>query len=149
MATDKFSREVDGFIRYTLMRGCDDWVQACEIVDNVFNLADIFKKDVSDDILNKISTAEKEGGVKEFRLAKNLNILIIKKVLTDGLMLIGDVYNDFVPWKMNIEGSINYVNKIWDNFNGKLPGLGIYWLCNTSKGYQIGEQALLEWQRNK
>lgn len=149
MTGNNLSGRIDGFIYYTLMRGCDDWVQAAEIVDNIFNLGDIFKKDVSDDILNEISIAEKTGGTKEFTLARDLSIVIIEKLLVDKLMVIGDPYDGFIPWEMNVGESIKYIKNIWDSLNGKLPGVGIYWLCNTQKGDQIGEQALLDWQQSR
>jgi len=51
---------IQGFISLTLMRGCDDWVQACEIVDNIFNLDPVFRKDVAPEVLSAVAEAEKK-----------------------------------------------------------------------------------------
>jgi len=140
---------IQGFISLTLMRGCDDWVQACEIVDNIFNLDPVFRKDVAPEVLSAVAEAEKKGDDIEFNFARDLTIAIIRKVLVDELMLIGDIDNGFKPWPLTIEESLLKVRDEWDKMNGKLPGLGVYWLCNTQKGEEIGQRVLLLWQQTR
>lgn len=141
--------KIDGFILLTLMRGCDDWVDACEIVDNIFNIDSIFKKRVSNEILDRIALAEKKGGSEEFEIARKLSILIIRKLLSEDLMLVGDIYDMFIPWGLSTEESLNKIENIWDGLNGQLPGLGIYWLCNTVEGDKIGQKVLLQWHKTQ
>jgi hypothetical protein len=141
---------IDGFISLTLMRGCDDWVQACEIVDNIFNLDPIFQKDVAPEILAAISDAESRGGDSEFSIARDLSLAIIGRVLVDGLMVIGEIDDTgFRPWPSTIEESLREVRAEWDKMSGKLPGLGVYWLCNTEYGRGIGQEALSRWQQER
>ena len=133
---------IDGYIRLTLMRGCDDWVQAFEIVDNVFNLDTIFQKDVAPEVLKAVRDAN--GTAAEFTIARDLSVEIIRRVLTEDLMMIGDIGNGFRPWPLTIEGSLRRVEAAWAKMGGRLPGPGVYWLCNTDRGYEIGEKALIE-----
>jgi hypothetical protein len=141
----ELATQIDGFIQFTLMRGCDDWVDACEIVDNIFNLDPMFHARVSKTILDGIVFVEKTGGIEEFVFAKDLSHLIIEKLLNEELMIIGDVYDSFVPWGVTVEDALKIVDRKWDELNGRLPGLGEYWLCNTPKGDEIGKEVLLEW----
>jgi hypothetical protein len=145
---DHLSEGLDGFISLTLMRGCDDFVMAAEIVDNTFNLDGIFKDSVSSDILREISEAEKIGGPVEFAIARDMSIAIIRKVLTECLMMIGDLHEGFHPWRLSIEESLQKVRSEWEELNGKLPGLGVYWLANTKSGEAIGQMALKRWQED-
>lgn len=136
---------IDGYIRLTLMRGCDDWVQAFEIVDNIFNLDPIFHKDVAPEVLRAIRDAN--GTAVEFTVARDMSSAIIRRVLTESLMMIGDIDNGFKPWPLTIEGALQRVRAEWDRLDGKLPGPGVYWLCNTERGDEIGEEALSEWRK--
>ena len=134
---------IDGYIYYTLMRGCDDWVQAFEIVDNIFNLHPVFHKDVAPDVLKAINKAN--GTAAEFIVARDMSYEIIRRVLTEDLMQIGEM--GFQPWRLTIEESLQKVRYEWDKLSGKLPGPGVYWLCNTERGDEIGQKALLEWRK--
>jgi hypothetical protein len=133
---------IDGYIRLTLIGGCDDWVQASEIIGNIFNLDTIFHKDVAPEVLKAVRDAN--GTAAEFTIARDLSVEIIRRVLTEDLMMIGDIGNGFIPWPLTIEGSLRKVEAMWATMGGKLPGHGVYWLCNTDRGYEIGEKALIK-----
>jgi hypothetical protein len=146
-ANTRFDR-IDGIISYTLMRGCDDWVQACELVDNIFNLEPVFEKFVASDVLGEIFSARHKGGKDQFELAYGLSIAIIEQVLRMGYMEIGYCQKGFHPWNCSIEESLLRVKHEWDDLNGALPGPGIFWLCNTKLGNEIGRKALSLWRSN-
>lgn len=149
MSSLELSGDLAGFIRQTLMRGCDDFVMAAEIVDNIFNLEPLFRGEVSPQLLTEIAKAEESGGQIEFALARRLNDAIVRAVLSEGYMMIGDLYHGFHPWQLTLDEALKKVSDEWDELNGVLPDPGIYWLSNTERGEVIGQEALKRWQEDR
>jgi hypothetical protein len=143
--------KIDGFVLSVLYEGCWDWVQPIDIVSRIFYLHPAFHKDVSPEILQEIAKSSKESKIVEFNMARALNNAIIKKVLTEGFMEIGDiplwVEPYFKAWPLTIEESLQKVEAEWDKLQGHLPGGGIYWLNNTPYGMEMGEKADLQRQQ--
>jgi hypothetical protein len=143
--------KIDGFVLAVLYEACWDWVQPINIVSTIFYLHPAFHKDVSPEVLQEIVNATEAGEVEEFNMARALNHAIIKKILTEGLMEIGDiplwVEPYFKAWPLTIEESLQKVEAEWDKLQGRLPGGGIYWLNHTPYGEEMGEKACLQRQQ--
>jgi hypothetical protein len=148
MIEDYSLLKIDGFVLSVLYEGYYDWVQPMDIVSTIFHLHMAFHKDVSPEVLQEIAKSSKESKIEKFNMTRVLNNAIIKKILTEGLMEIGDislwVEPYFKAWPLTIEESLQKVEAEWDKLQGCLPGGGIYWLNNTSYGEEIGEKADLQ-----
>jgi hypothetical protein len=143
-----FETGIDGFISEILAYGTDDYIQAAEIVNAILFLEPIFRNDVSSDILHIISEAKKLDRHKKFEIIRKLNFSIIKRLLTDELIVVlgEEPYLD-EPWSLSVEESLLKLQNYWDDLHGELPCLGVYWLKNTPKGDVIGEWESQRWKR--
>jgi hypothetical protein len=106
-----------------VVHGIDDWIDAAEVVSIIINMEGVTIKD--------------EGIIKE------KSIELIKKVLQENLMIIGNVDREgFKPWSLSIEESIQKVKTKWESLE-RLPGLGqVCWLKNTEKGMKLAEDLI-------
>jgi hypothetical protein len=111
-----------------LVRGCDDWVDACEVA----------------------SVAIEVGGAKAESDIRELSLELIRNVVQQGLMELGDVdvagewesKEGFRKWDLPIQESVNRVEREW-NALGRNPTLWeVCWLQITDKGRERGEQLL-------
>ena len=115
MAEEDIASGIDGYVKLTLMCGCDDYVMAAEIVDNIFNIDECFKKYIDPRILaivNKTKSINEK--IMKFEIARDLTIAIINNVLTNGFMEIGDLEDGFKKWPLDSKGAIwlGTVNKL-------------------------------------
>lgn len=104
-----------------LMRGCADWVDACEVA----------------------SVALTEGKAKSPDAMRELALELIRNVVRQGLMELGDVTRGgFGKWDLPIEEGLARVEREWLAL-GRNPTLAeICWLQNTSRGNELGEELL-------
>ena len=111
-----------------LMRGCDDWIQAAEVA----------------------SVAIEVGGAESPDQVRELSLELIRHVVEQGLMELGDVdvagewesKEGFRKWDLPIQEGLNRVEREW-NALGRNPTLWeICWLRNTALGSALGEELL-------
>jgi hypothetical protein len=104
-----------------LMRGCDDWVDVAEIT----------------------SVAKFTGHARSEEEIWDLSLTIIREVVQQGLMEIGDLPDQggrLNLWPMTSEECLDRVQREWHAL-GRNPSLGeICWLQNTDKGNALGEE---------
>ena len=109
-----------------VMRGCDDWVDACEVA----------------------SVAIEVGGAKTQSEIREMSLGLVRIVVQQGLMELGDVdvagererKDAFRKWDLPIQEGLNRVEHEW-NALGRNPTLWeICWLQITDKGRDLGEQ---------
>lgn len=109
-----------------LMRGCDDWIQAAEVA----------------------SVAIEVGGAESADKIRELSLRMIRQVVEQGLMELGDVdvagewasKEGFRKWDLPIQEALNRVAAKWTAL-GRNPNLWeICWLRNTDKGNELGEK---------
>lgn len=118
-----------------MLRGADDWVGAWEVASVVESMA---------------------SGANEVEV-RDSAFLLIRQVLSHGLMEIGDVAGTgshpvyvhdscrFQPWGLPVERSMERVEQEW-NALGRSPTLGeVCWLNLTEKG-QVQAHALRSWK---
>jgi hypothetical protein len=96
-----------------LMLGLDDWIQASEIA----------------------SVARTVGGAATEGEVQRLSLDIIRGVIKEGLMAVGDVTTQgFHAWVLSTEEALERIEREWKAL-GRNPSLGeICWLSNTEKG---------------
>jgi hypothetical protein len=146
--------KIDGFVLDLLDTTIitRNWLHSNDVASTIFNLNPAFQKNVSPDILQAIDDAKRNDDKDEdLNIIRILSIAIIKKVLTEGLMRIGEAsFPEFEPWPLTIEESLNRVEtefyKLKENFHDEPTyWLGdIYWLESTSYGDEMGEKAFLQ-----
>jgi len=106
-----------------LMSGADDWVLAAEVA----------------------WVAESTGGAKTPDQIRDLSLRLIRELLQQGMMEIGDLSEEaphFRKWNLPMEEALERVEREWKAL-GRLPDLGdICWLQNTVKGNKLGKQLL-------
>ncbi|NUQ78197.1 MAG: hypothetical protein HUU21_32095 [Polyangiaceae bacterium] len=96
-----------------LMLGLDDWIQVSEIA----------------------SAARTVGGAVTQGEVQRLSLDIIRAVIKEGLMTVGDVTTQgFQAWALSAEESLERIEREWIAL-GRNPSLGdICWLSNTEEG---------------
>ena len=103
-----------------VMRGCDDWVDASEVT----------------------SVAKFTGHARTEDEIRSLSLELIRKVVRQGLMEIGDLPDKsrrLALWPMTPQECLDRVEREWKAL-GRNPSLGeICWLQNTDKGNTLGE----------
>jgi hypothetical protein len=106
-----------------LMRGCDDWVDVAEV----------------------ISVAKFTGHARSAEEVRDLSLKLIREVVQQGLMEIGDLPDQgrcLKLWPIAPQQCLDRMEREWDAL-GRNPSLGeICWLQNTDKGNTLGEQLL-------
>jgi hypothetical protein len=104
-----------------LMSGCDDWVNVAEVT----------------------SVAKFTGGAQSADEIRDLSLRLIREVVQQGLMEIGDLPDQsrrLALWPMTPQECLDRVEREW-NALGRNPSLGeICWLQNTDKGNALGEE---------
>jgi hypothetical protein len=113
-----------------VMRGCDDWIQAAEVA----------------------SVAIEVGGAQSRDRIRELSLQMIRHVVEQGLMELGDVdvagewesKEGFRKWNLATQEGLGRVEREW-NALGRNPNLWeVCWLRNTEKGNQFGERLFKE-----
>lgn len=96
-----------------LLSGLDDWIQASEV----------------DSVARTVGGAATEAEVQQ------LSLEIIRKVIKDGLMEVGDVTaQGFHAWDLSADDALERIEREWKAL-GRNPNLGeICWLSNTEEG---------------
>ena len=104
------------------MEGAEDWVMATDVA----------------------WVAKSTGGAAGEDLIRTLSVRLIRRVLEDGMMEIGDVTDGgFFEWNLPIDEAAELVDRKWREL-GRSPNLGdVCWLENTQKGNRRAE-ALFE-----
>ena len=115
-----------------LIRGLDDDIQAAEVASTVMRLS---------------------GAVAQDEV-RDLSIELIRVVVQQGLMEIGDIIGSgfhptyryasvkFRRWDLSFEESLERVKREWKALE-RNPSLGeICWLVNTKKGHEVARQLL-------
>ncbi len=102
-----------------VMRGADDWVDAAEVAW----------------VAKSIGQAVDDASIRE------LSIEVIRHVLDEGLMTIGDVsFDGFSMWELPTDEAIEKVERVWRGL-GRAPNLGdVCWLENTETGTLFAER---------
>jgi len=104
-----------------VMRGCDDWVDACGVASIAINI----------------------GHAKSVEEIRDLSLKMIREVVQQGLMEIGDLPQNgqrLELWPMTPQECLDRVEREWDAL-GRNPNLWeICWLQNTDKGKTMGEE---------
>jgi hypothetical protein len=100
-------------VRDVLRRGLDDWIQAAEVV----------------------SVAISIGGASTEVDQRTLSLEIIRNVVENRLMTVGDVTGDgFHGWDLSEHDALVRIEREWLAL-GRRPNLGeICWLSNTEAG---------------
>jgi hypothetical protein len=149
MVNDSLLTQIDGFVSELCFHGLSAWIYSWEIGCYVINIMPVFQKDVSPDLLQAIAGAKKRGKIEEFNMIRRINHAIIRKVLTDGLMEIGDGYDAgyFKAWPLTVEEALEDVEAEWDNRDDFISWEGTYQLQNTPLGDELGEKAMLQHQQ--
>ena len=103
-----------------VIRGCDDWVDACGVA----------------------SVAIQVGHAQSAEEIRDLALKIIREVVQQGLMEVGDLPEQgrrLNLWPMTPQECLNRVEREWKAL-GRNPTLWeICWLQNTDKGNALGE----------
>lgn len=104
-----------------VIRGTDDWVMAAEVAH----------------------IARSMGRALGAESIRGLSIILIGRLLEDGLMEIGEVSDGgFFEWGLPIDEAIERADRAWNDL-GRPPNLGeVCWLANTGKGTLLAEQLL-------
>jgi hypothetical protein len=117
-------------INEILMAGADDWVPLAEVVGIV----------------------QEDGGVTAEEAIQDFSLKLIRKVVEQGLMEIGDVTEKdrgFRKWNLSIEESLQRVEREWCSLV-KSPNFGYgCWLQSTAKGHEVGNRLLENESRGK
>jgi len=104
-----------------VLRGCDDWVYAAEVA----------------------FIAREMGRARSAEEIRGLSLEIIRAVVIQGLMEIGDLPKEgrrLSLWPMTPQECIERVEREWKAL-GRNPTLWeICWLQNTDKGHTLGEE---------
>ena len=108
-------------INDVVMRGCDDWLDACGVASVAINIG------------HTLSAEE----------IQNLSLKIIQEVVEQGLMEIGDLPDEgrrLKLWSMTPQECLDRVEREWKAL-GRNPSLGeVCWLQNTDRGNALGEE---------
>ena len=104
-----------------LMRGTDDWIDASEVAGIAFEV----------------------GGAKSTDDVRLLALAVIRHVVQEGLVEVGDVTTDgFRRWSTSTNECIERVEREW-NALGRNPRLSeIAWFQNTAAGDLRGQKPL-------
>lgn len=104
-----------------LRRGIGDWIQASELAWVVMYTC---------------------GAATDAEI-QAMSVDLVREVLQQGLMKIGDVTRDgFREWNVPVSEAVSRVEREWAAL-GRSPNLGeIFWLENTEKGDQRAQQLL-------
>ncbi len=97
------------------------------------------------------------AGIVEFRIDKKIDIVVkrmsmtvIKEVLHQGLMEVGDLQGEggcFRKWEMSEREAMEEIDRIWDiNKPDSIWGWSC-WFQNTAKGNEMGEELITRIQR--
>jgi hypothetical protein len=104
-----------------VMRGCDDWLDACGVA----------------------SVAMSIGHAHSAEEIRDLSLKIIREVVQQGLMEVGDLPEEgrrLKLWPMTPQECLDRVEREWEAL-GRNPSLSeICWLENTDKGDALGEE---------
>jgi hypothetical protein len=113
--------DTEKVINKVLLSGEDDWVMMAEVTSIIMSV---------------------EGfGIDEEEKIRNEALRIIRLVVRDGLMTIGDVTKEgFRQWDLSGDDALREVEKRWKTL-GRFPKLGdVCWLSNTKKGDEIARR---------
>jgi hypothetical protein len=104
-----------------ILRGADDWVMAAEVAEVV----------------------RKGGGATEDWSVRKRSLLLMRYVLENDLMAIGDLSDGgFFEWGISIDEAMGRVDRLWDGLDGP-PDLGeICWLQNTDAANRMVDELL-------
>jgi hypothetical protein len=113
-------------INEILLLGLDDWIQASEIA----------------------SVTRTVGGAATHDEVRQLSLEIIRKVIKDGLMAVGDVTEKgFHVWELSADDALERIEREWTAL-GRNPSLGeICWLSNTEEGDRLARRMSHEQER--
>ena len=104
-----------------VMRGCDDWLYAAEVAYAA----------------NEIGHAQSADEIRD------LSLKIIREIVEQGLMEIGDLPDEgrrLKLWPMTPQECLDRVEREWKAL-GRNPSISeICWLQNTDKGNALGEE---------
>lgn len=112
-------RDLQSMIEELVTRGSDDWVDAAEVA----------------------WVAKSIGGVRDDESMRVLSIALIRRVLEDGLMEIGEVGDGgFFEWGLPVDEAVDRADRAWRDLD-RAPNLGdVCWLANTEEGTLLAEQ---------
>jgi hypothetical protein len=143
--------KIDGFVLDLLDKTIvtRNWLHSNDVVSTIFNLRPAFQKNVSPDILQAIDDAKRNDDKDEdLNIIRIMSIAILKKVLTEGLMRIGEAsFPEFEPWPLTIEESLNKVETELYKLKEKYYLEDIYWLESTPYGDEMGKKACLQGEK--
>jgi len=110
---------LESCVRDLLKRGVGDWIQAAEVA----------------------SVAKSIGGASTDTEIRALAVALVRKVLEDGLMAIGDLRRDgFQSWNVPVREAVSRVDRDWTAL-GRSPNIGdLFWLSNTEEGDRRAQQ---------
>ena len=104
-----------------VMRGCDDWLYAAEVA----------------------YAAKEIGHAQSADEIRDLSLKIIREIVEQGLMEIGDLPDEgrrLKLWPMTPQECLDRVEREWKAL-GRNPSISeICWLQNTDKGNALGEE---------
>lgn len=105
-------------IEELITRGSDDWVDGAEVAW----------------VAMSVGAAEGAESIRE------LSIALIRRVLEDELMEIGEVGDGgFFEWGLSIHEAVERAERAWRDLD-RAPNLGdVCWLANTEKGALLAE----------
>jgi hypothetical protein len=146
---------IDGFVSDMLLEGLRDLIYSGWLSSSVIHRAEDNFRDEIDLELLQIIHEEREGREKlEFKRA--MSMVIIRKVLEEGLMMInydGPGYEAeyFTPWPLSVDDSLQRVYDLWEKAFARSEtdiDRYLFALCNTDLGSEIGKVAYRKiWQR--
>ena len=113
-----------------VMRGCDDWVDACGVASIAINI----------------------GNARSADEIRDLSLRIIREVIKQGLMEVGDLPDEgrrLILWPITSQECLDRVEREWIAL-GRNPSLSeVCWLQNTAKGDALGEDLFKQRDESK
>jgi hypothetical protein len=141
---------VDGCVSELLAEGMSDYIFSGWFSNNgIYGAAEDFPDEFDPELLRMIH--EKREGREELEFKRAMSMVIIRKVLEEGLMMINDdeagFDEDFTSWPLSVDDSVQKVYDLWekefaDNKTADSIDRYMYALSNTDLGNEMGKAAL-------
>jgi hypothetical protein len=138
---------IDGFLSDMLLEGLRDYIYSGWLSGSViYGVGDGFLDEIDPELLRIIHT--KREGREELEFRRAMSMVIIRKVLEEGLMVIN--YDGpglisekkFASWPLSVDGSVQKVYDLWEEaFSHSETDIDAYLfaLWNTDLGNEIGK----------
>jgi hypothetical protein len=141
---------IDGCVSELLAEGMSDLIYSGWLSNNgIYGAAEDFPDEFDPELLRIIH--EKREGREKLEFERAMNMVIIRKVLEEGLMMINDdgpgFDEDFTSWLLSVDDSVQKVYDLWekefaDNKTEDSIDRYMYALSNTDLGNEMGEKVL-------